>query len=248
MSDLQSAIERVSALKDATVRDMFALYSRYYDGTTEELFRHDLSGKCYVILLRDQDERLQGFSTSVVTEHRFDQKPVRIFFSGDTIIDHRFWGGQALPIAWLHLTARLKSEAPDTPLYWLLLTKGHRTYRYLRAFFEEFFPAHDHPIPAQEKALMAMFARERFGDAYDSDRNIVSFPTSHGHLKPTWAEIPDKDRTKPDVRYFLERNPRYAEGEELVCISEITSENLRPFARRLFDEALHNATPQLCPT
>jgi hypothetical protein len=38
------------------------------------------------------------------------------------------------------------------------------------------------------------------------------------------------------VRFFLERNPRYYLGEELVCLTELTSENLRSFASRAFLE------------
>ena len=77
MTDLEYRIETVDGLGDDTVGDIFTLYSRYYDGTSEQLFRRDLAEKQYVIVLRGTGGRVQGFSTQVVTEHRFEGAPIR---------------------------------------------------------------------------------------------------------------------------------------------------------------------------
>jgi hypothetical protein len=234
MAELDYKIETVDSLGEETVPEMFALYCRYFDGTNERIFRSDLANKQYVIVLRNRQGTLQGFSTAVVAEHRFGGKLLREFFSGDTIVDERYWGQQTLSTAWLSLTASIKADAPEVPLYWFLMVKGHRTYRYLRAFFKVFFPAYDRETPPDKKALMDMLAQARFGNAYHRDRRVVSFPTSHGHLKPSWAEIPEKDRHRSDVAFFLEHNPGYAQGDELVCLTEISSTNLKPFGERMF--------------
>lgn len=234
MSELSSNIELVETLDDETTRDMFALYRRYYGGTSEKLFNSDLADKAYVILVRDTQDRLQGFSTVAVTEHRFEGAPIRALYSGDTIVEERHWGQYALSFAWFRLAGAIKAAALPVPLYWFLTVKGHRTYRYLPAIFRVFYPAHDRSTPRRERELMDMLARERFGDAYDADTGLVRYPTSRGHLKSTWAEVPEKDRQRPDVLFFLERNPAYAEGHELVCLCELTPENHRPLMRRLF--------------
>ncbi len=238
MTDLEYRIETVDVLGEDTVGDMFTLYSRYYDGTSEQLFRRDLAEKQYVIILHDENGWLQGFSTAVVSEHQFQGERLRAFFSGDTIVDDSHWGQQALPISWFRLTGHIKAAEPETPLYWFLLVKGHRTYRYLPAFFYVFDPAYDRDTAPRVKALMDMLARDRFGDAYDSGRSVVSFATSHGHLKSSWADIPDKDRKRPDVIFFLERNPGYVKGDELVCLTELAPTNLRPLAERLFRKGM----------
>lgn len=238
MTELDYKIETVDALDDGMIDDMFALYSRYFDATSEQLFRSDLANKQYVIVLYDQHDTVQGFSTAVVTEHRFEGRLLRELFSGDTIVDERYWGQQSLIGAFLRLSGSVKAADPKVPLYWFLMVKGHRTYRYLRAFYKVFYPAHDRETPPEQKALMDMLARRRFGDAFDGDRGVVSFPTSHGHLKTSWADIPEKDRRRPDVIFFLERNPGYVHGDELVCLTEVSSTNLRPMANRLFSDGM----------
>ena len=46
-------IEPVGALDDGMIDDMFALYRRHYDGTSERHCRGDLAHKQRVIVLRD---------------------------------------------------------------------------------------------------------------------------------------------------------------------------------------------------
>src|SRR3546814_15004539 len=47
-------------------------------------------------------------------------------------------------------------------------------------------------------------------------------------------EIPEKDRRRPDVLFFLQRNPGYDQGDELVCLTELSLENQNPLAARIF--------------
>lgn len=235
MADLRGRVERVGDLSQKTRAAMFALYEHYYGGTNRELFLNDLSEKQYVVMLRDCDGALQGFSSIKFWQEDFDGKPVRIIYSGDTIVQRDHWGQQALAFTWVQFSGALKSDAPEIPLYWFLLVKGHRTYRYLRAFYRVFYPACNRPTPPDAKALMDQLAARKFGACYNAGSGVVHFPQSRGHLKPDWAEVPEKDRRRPDVRFFLERNPGYTQGDELVCLAEISHENQNPLMARLFD-------------
>ena len=40
------------------------------------------------------------------------------------------------------------------------------------------------------------------------------------------------------MAFFLRSNPGYLRGEELVCLTELASDNLRPLARRVFEQGL----------
>ena len=43
-------------------------------------------------------------STQVVTEHRFEGAPIRTIYSGDTIVDHRYWGQKGLIFNWRRMS------------------------------------------------------------------------------------------------------------------------------------------------
>ena len=234
MGDLTASIKRIGDLSAATRAAMYGLYDQFYAGISEELFLRDLSDKTYAIVLRDAAGVLQGFSSIKVWDDSFGGAPVRIIYSGDTIVHKDHWGQQALVAAWGRLTGAVKADAPDRPLYWFLLVKGHRTYRYLRTFYRIFYPAHNRPTPPEFQALIDQLASKKFGEFYSPQTGVVHFPESRGHLKADFAEIPDKDKNRPDVRYFLERNPGYVHGDELICLTELSHENFNSLATQIF--------------
>ena len=234
MHALTATVEAVATLPAQLEASMFELYARYYDATDCRLFSSDLQDKDHVIVLTDQRHQLQGFSTLAILSFALDGARHRAIFSGDTIIDHRHWGEHALAFSWIRLAGRIKRHEPAVPLYWFLIVKGHRTYRYLPAFSRSYYPTWRHATPPREQALMTHLASMRFSECYDARSGVVSFPASRGQLKPEWATVPPDDLRKPDVRFFLERNPGYTRGDELVCLTELCPENLRSLARRLF--------------
>ena len=235
-------IYRVAQLDGAVRKKMYDLYERYYGNTDFSRFSSDLANKDFVLLLFDETESLQGFSALTVYERQFEGREIRVVFSGDTVVDERHWGQQALALSWLRLAGQIKAEKPEQPLYWLLISKGHRTYRYLSAFSHDFYPAPDRTTPHQTLELMHFLARDRFGEAYDPVAGILRFPQSLGNLRAEYAQIPQAHLRLRVVEFFLERNPGYANGEELVCLCELSATNLRPIARRAFLAGIASAT------
>ena len=224
----------VARLTEDDRRAMYALYERYYEGSSWALFAGDLAGKDRVIVLRDETGTLQGFSTLAIYERTFEGAPVRVLFSGDTVVEESHWGQQALAFAWLRFAGAVKAERPDLPLYWLLISKGHRTYRYLPAFSRAFHPSPGDTGTDALRPLKDFLARDRFGADYDAATGVVRFPQSRGHLRDPYADVPVAHRRLPEVAFFLASNPGYAQGDELVCVCELAADRLQPIARRAF--------------
>ncbi len=218
-------------------RQMFELFRRHYDDVTFECFTRDLEEKEHVILLRDGDGALRGFSTVRTFELVVDDEPLRLLFSGDTIIEHGWWGEQALGRAWSALAGTIRAQSP-LPLYWLLLSKGHRTYLYLPLFFHAFYPRHDAMPSAREKAIIDAFASWKYGADYDAARGVVAFESSRGHLREDLAEVGEHRLRNEHVRFFLAANPGYADGHELVCLAPLEAANMKLFARQCFERSL----------
>ena len=230
---VSTVIERTD-LGEPEIAAMWQLYSAYYDGGAENLFRSDLARKSHVLVSRDIDGNIRGFSTIELDWQRIDGREIGVVFSGDTIIDHRYWAKNDFAFSWLRFAATLYRANPDRPLYWLLIVKGHRTYRYMSVFGKRWYPAPGWDTPPKVQSLMDRLASERFGEAWNPATGLLRFEKSQGHLKPTWAEIPEAARRRKEVAYFLERNPGYTRGDELVCLCEISPENMKPLTRRIF--------------
>lgn len=227
-----SRIVPVKALDGAGVAAMSALYLRHYAGSSDALFRGDLADKDDALLVFAGDA-LIGFTTIKIYDIEWQGRVAGIVYSGDTIVDRRHWGQRELARAWLEYVGGIKARAPQRPLYWFLLVKGHRTYRYLPVFARHFYPCWSSE-DARLKALADHLAAARFGADYDRDAGVVAFPESRGHLRAEFA-LPDAaDRERADVKFFLARNPGFRRGHELVCLCELDAANLKPLAARLF--------------
>lgn len=211
---------------------MLALYESLYELPSAGLFWKDLEAKEELLLLWQGDD-LVGFTSVVRYGFAFEGTTYQVVFSGDTVVDRAHWGQQALALAWIRRAGAWSRERLETPTVWFLVVKGHRTFRYLPAFCHRFHPHWQHPEGAWRRLADAL-ARDRYGAAYDQARGVVSFPESHGHLRPEAASPSEAERQQPAVAYFLDRNPGYAHGDELVCLVPLSPDFLRPLARRYF--------------
>jgi hypothetical protein len=224
----------VPALDEGVRRRMSSLYLDNYDGTSEALFLHDLSKKDEALLVYS-GRQLVGFTTLKVFEREWRGQRIRVVYSGDTIVDRAHWGQQALAFDWIGRMGGLKRERPELPLYWFLLVKGHRTYRYLPLFGKSFYP-HWSVDRGDLKPLADALAAEMFPDDYNPATGVVEFRHSRGHLKPDIALPTPADRDRPEVRFFLRVNPGFQHGHELVCVCEVEVHNMKPLTLKLFQK------------
>lgn len=233
MSDYDTRLVRVQRLSRLERFEMRELYLAHYDATDAERFESDLDAKTEALLVRHQG-RLVGFTASEVYERRWRGRLIRVIYSGDTIVERAHWGQQALSFAWIGRLGELHREKPGTPLYWFVIVKGHRTFKFLPAFARSFHP-HWALDRSDLKPLADDLAREKFGACYDAGAGLVRFPRSQGQLRADLAAPSEAELKKESVRFFLARNPGHASGHELVCLCEIAEENMRPLTRRLFE-------------
>ncbi|MCX6951148.1 MAG: hypothetical protein NTV51_03040 [Verrucomicrobia bacterium] len=210
---------------------MFALLAEHFEGVTRDQFERDLAEKNWVVRLHHGD-RLVGFTTLLVGESVFDGRTLTAIYSGDTIVAPEAWGSPALARAWIASVNHLRATLPPRPCYWLLLTSGFRTYRFLPVFWQQFFPHHARSTPPATQRLLDHLAGERYGGAFDRASGVVRFPHPQS-LRATLASVPAGRIADPHVAFFLRRNPLHAAGEELVCLTEIHEGNLTAAGRRM---------------
>ncbi len=242
-------IDRARLTKGQVAR-MFALMEANYDCVRRDQFERDLSWKDKVLLLHDRHGEIQGFTTLALNPGgRPDGYDV--LYSGDTIIDHRHWGSQELVRGFCHHAGRHVAAAGTRPLYWYLLSKGHRTYLYLHLFTRHFFPGRMPDGSGDGERLRQIadrVSRRLFPAAWRPERGVLQFAEGAGQLKPALADTVATRRHHPGVATFLERNPGFRHGDELVCVARLSTENTRRTARRYFDEGRREAGTAIpCP-
>jgi len=221
-----------TALSEREVDAMHDLLAQHFLGVDRQTFQRDLSEKNWVVLLEDDSGALRGFSTFLIYATTVGRRPLTVVYSGDTIVEPSAWGSPALPRAWIRAVYDVARDYPEGDLYWLLLTSGFRTYRFVSVFLRDFYPRFDAPTPLESQQLLDALSTERFGPAYDALAGLVRFSKPQV-LRERLSGVPDGRSADPHVRFFLERNPGHVDGDELVSLASLSRENLTAAGTRM---------------
>ncbi len=234
-STIATSIDHPNQLDRFERQAMLDLMVSYYDNVREDVFHRDLSAKDWVIRLRcQQTGQLIGFSTQRLLRQSIDDQPVRVLFSGDTIVDRNFWNSPKLAQTWGRFVLRLIAQSQQEPLYWLLLSKGYRTYRFLPLFFGCYAPAVNHRTLPELDRVRQVFMHPIYGSAFDPATSIVSGSAIDNYsLREGVADVDGARRDDPHIRFFVACNPGHHSGDELCCVAPLNRDNFTAAARRV---------------
>lgn len=225
----------VSEVSDSDLLRMYELMETHYENTCFQEFQKDLMEKVSALILRDEAGIIQGFTTLMTYRLESEGIPIQLVFSGDTIIRKMYWGEAALHKAWIReIYSMLEDDIQNA--YWLLISKGYKTYRFLPVYFKDFYPNARKATPAFEKGIMDSFCRLKYPDNYDPHRGIISFGGTRDYLKQGIADVEERHQKDLDISFFLEMNPGYLVGDELVCLTRLNTNNIKPRGLRYLKE------------
>lgn len=231
---LKGRIIEANALLNFQKERMFELMSFYFENVKRDAFNKDLSEKQWVILLEDSvDSEIQGFSTQMLMDEIVDGVKVKAVFSGDTVIDKKYWGGKELVRVWGKFIFTLMEKYKDYRLYWFLVSMGYRTYRFLKVYFYEFYPSYNNPTPEFEKRVLNAIALKKYPAEYNTNSGVVHFVYPREYLKSGIADLTPQRLTDPHIRFFVQQNSLFIRGDELACLAELKEENMKPIFKRI---------------
>lgn len=222
MARLRFSIRPISDVPLSDRQEMFEIFRQYYDLPEPESFFRDFAAKDDVIILRDKKTgAIKGFSTQKKLTQVIDGKTYRGIFSGDTIIDREYWGDNTLGLGFIWYLFGQCEWRFGRRVYWHLISKGYKTYLLMVNNFERSYPRYDKTTPDFFQALSDDFARKLYSKVYNKEQGLLLFDGPHEHLKTNVAPITEELKARfPHVRYFADRNPCWARGDELVCVAE----------------------------
>lgn len=212
---------------------MHQLMLDFYENVDWPEFERDLCEKEWAILCTDKGGRILGFTTLMRLRAQCGVEHLTALYSGDTVLDPAIWGSGGWTRAWGRLAAKLMAEMKGEPLYWILLTATHRTYRFLPTFLQEFYPRPGVETPAAFQGRMQAFAHAKFGANYIAARGIVRTDRPLRVRAERW-EMAQEGLDDEHAAFFARENPGYLQGDYLVCIGDLSPNNQTRLGRKFF--------------
>lgn len=229
---LKAKFSRVEKIDVHVIRQMYKVFSQYYENTSWEIFLHDLSKKTGAFILRNPAGRVVGFSTVMTCTVKVGGRPVNGVFSGDTIIEREYWGSRALQLEFFKFMIAEKARHPFEPIYWFLISKGFKTYLLLANNFYSYYPRHDGG-QSHLGDIVDAYCEQFFPAYYNRERRILDFGHDYQPLRGDVAEITERMREdNPKIRFFEDRNPEWRRGTEMPCVGVIDWKDLLKFTVR----------------
>lgn len=230
-------LERVSP-KD--ILDMYGLFCQYYDNVDFNTFVRDMNKKQAVIMIREKKSRgMRGFSTITEVPLTFKNRKAIGVFSGDTIMHKDHWGSSALHRAFFLYIVNLLIRNPHRRIFWILISKGYKTYLLLANNWDNYYPRHDRPVQPEYEAIVESYCDQLWPGVYDKKTKTLNFGANYQCLKGEVTPITDHMRKKfPKIAYFEKCNPNWVDGVELPCVGEAKLSNALSYARKFARRAL----------
>ena len=219
---MRARFEPLHKLTGADREQMYSLFERYYLHSDRATFQEDLQKKSGAIVVRRKtDGVIVGFSTIVSMPLNSQIHKARGIFSGDTVLEKEYWGDKSLNRAFFAHVVREKLRRPFQPLYWLLISKGYKTYLLLANNFQRYYPHPEGQHPELEP-LVRRYSDWMFGENYDPQRGLLDFGERAQRLRASVAPIDDGlRRREPKIHYFERLNPSWEQGTELPCVGHV---------------------------
>lgn len=200
---------------------MYELFKVYYQNTPFEQFLEDFSNKTGAhIAKRKTDGKVVGFSTGVARTIEVDGKPVRILFSGDTVMAKEYWGHSAFPQSFFRWLLSERLRHPTLPMYWFLISMGYRTYLILANNFYKYYPNIYGDDPHLKNVAFTA-ADNIFPGALNRETGLLDFGEDACTLSDFVTPITDKERAVPKIAFFESRNPSWHKGDEMACVGSL---------------------------
>ena len=235
MTHIASQTKKVAACSQQEIETFYRLLCQEFLGISWDDFMRDFREKDAVMILRKEHDQgeIVGWSSLMVLTLALpgiQNGEVKGIFSGDTVVLPEYRSGIGLGVELGGYFMQVYRRFPQHLVYYILISKGWRTYKIMPFFFHEYSPRYDKPTSALDQAVIDAFGKKKYPHHYSPATGVVTF--SPQRLRPGSIDaIPQK--LDAHTQFFLEKNPGFLEGHELVCVARISPDNFTNALKRL---------------
>lgn len=211
----------------ALSEELYALHRRVFDGLDQDAFDHYVvnspATQTKILLYRNRRQELVGY----FGVHRFEMNvdgQALVVFRGEVGLLPEYRQKDANLAFWWTEATRYKLLHPGRRVYFFFVPVSPSFYAMASRYVYEAYPGRRRDVPARVLRLMAQLA-PRFGlPAVDAGDTLVR---RVGWITLATPQEQDFWRTtrNPYVRFYVDANPGFAEGNGLLTLIPVTLAN-----------------------
>lgn len=198
--------------RSSVIDQLYGVYSETVQGDTRDQFEAQVfgGGEVRLALFYGTRDELAGFTYAGIDRMEHRGRTHAVFCAG-VFFRLGYQGGKSGALFGLREALRFKLREPRTPLAYCTRSSSPAVYRLLASTMPEIYPSRRYQTPANIEAVVRAFSVRRHYVPVSANSWVVrsgATPRNASRLR----HINDD----PEVRFYTELNPRYADSEALV--------------------------------
>ena len=220
---LYAYMAEIEYLDEVSGKELYNYLLKMLDSEASyEEFHKVLKTYKYVVTCRDKmDGSLRGVGLAGVERRDLDGYKYTIVRVGLTFLEKSYQGSPILYYMIAYLLLKEMILHPLTPLYTIGKSFTYKSYLLTCHAFPYGYPRYDKETPPLAKKIINEFARSVMtsSDVYDEETFVLK--REKVYIKPGTMEISAKDLEDPHIKFFVERNPGWTKGHQLLNLGQV---------------------------
>jgi hypothetical protein len=211
-------------LSTAQWEELWSFATLYVDAT-REAYEKSIRGKNEIVLVRDkQTRKLVGLGAVDLYPMVHRGVPCWVIFLGNTVFSEEHRGKNIVEKTGFLYYLRLRVQHPSQPIYLSYVTFSYKSFRMLSRNFREYWPHMNQATPAAEAELIDHLGAKYYKELWVKEEQLARGSPVY-NLKSWVAEIDEERLKDPQVRFFVQKNPGYKNGDSLFCLVPLHYKN-----------------------
>lgn len=216
------------SLTHAQKAEMWAVYRGFYH-YPEAYFMERISRNTHFSLYLHAG-KIVGFTGLRIDKTRLNGRRQLLLYFGQTVISRAFRGQSLIQTTALMLVLKYWKDWLVSDVWFWYDALSYKAYLATAKCAKEIYPSRRCVMPDMARQLRDFAGKTWYGDAYCPHSGTVVKPANV--LNDAAAHISPEDLNHPDVAFFAQANPKYAEGHGLLTFVPVTLANLGVLIRR----------------
>lgn len=218
----------------ALKEQMWELYSQYYNYSKESFMARIDRNDHYSFYYRG--DQLIGFTGLRVTPFRFESRWRLTIYYGQTIIHKAFRGKALMQKTGMKLMQRYWYYFLFAKVYFWCDALTYKPYLVFARTLGEYYPSPVHRKPPEIEKLMHHIGATHYGPLYQAHTGVVLKPEKY--VQDPASKIKEGDLNNPIIAYYQQRNPGYTEGNGLLTLAPVSSQNFAKIGQRIIKQQI----------
>jgi len=227
-------------MDESSVAELFKFLNYHLDSSVDiQGFHKVLLSYTFAVLFRERrDGSLRGLFLMSRDRYKRKDKSYTVLRLGLGFFEKEYRGGPYIYYVFSYFRIKEFFLHPFTPFYVFGKVFSYKSYAVLTHNSAHVYPSYSQDTPEEIGEIINDFAKKVKlpEEVYDPVKFVLKRETVA--MKEFVSEPDQADMDDPNVKFFIERNPGWSKGHQLLTLSSVTPNDILRVLYRMFYKAI----------